>query len=177
MVISSHKIRNNMARTKAKPKKRAKLQQVSKTNADKLQAKKVPEIKMNFGRFSTDNFMPCVSNALEVLLMGDDNSVSLDESSCNASMKVFTGKEDSETNDEDSVKKIGYSETAKARTITDAANNTLASSRDISSHEGAQILLSMRKAVHSLKDLTGKREPETNDENEDSDNERATITE
>ena len=31
-----------MARTKAKPKKRAKLQQVSKTNADKLQAEKVP---------------------------------------------------------------------------------------------------------------------------------------
>ena len=78
----SHKIRNSMARTKAKPKKRAKLQQVSKTNADKLQAKKT--------KFSTDNFMPCVSNALEVLLMGDDNSVSLDESSCNASMKVFT---------------------------------------------------------------------------------------
>jgi len=158
-----------MAKTKAKPKKRAKLQQVNKTNADKLQAKKT--------KFSTDNFMPCVSNALEVLLMGDDNSVSLDESSCNVSMKVFTGKEDSETNDEDSVKEIGYSETAKARTITDAANNTLASSRDISSQEGAQILLSMRKAVHSLKDLTGKRESETTDENKDSDNERATITE
>ena len=31
-----------MARTKAKPKKRAKLKQVSKTNADKLQTEKVP---------------------------------------------------------------------------------------------------------------------------------------
>ena len=31
-----------MARTKVKPKKRAKLKQVSKTNADKLQAEKVP---------------------------------------------------------------------------------------------------------------------------------------
>ena len=121
---------------------------------------------MILDRSPTENVIPRVSSALEVILMGDDNSVSLEESS-NASMKVFTGKEDSETNDEDSVKEIGYSETAKARTITDAANNTLASSRDISSQEGAQILLSMRKAVHSLKDLTGKRESESNDEDPD----------
>ena len=130
------------------------------------------EIKINFGRSSKDNFMPCVSNAMKVILMGDDNSVSLDESSSNASMKVFTGKEDSETSDEDSDKEIGCSETAKARTITEyAANNTLASSR-ITLSQGAETLLSMRKAVPPLKVLTGngKEDSETNDEDEDSDN-------
>jgi len=92
----------------------------------------------------TENFMPCASNALEVILMGDDNSVSLEESSnANASMKVLSGKEtmtrNSETNDEDSDNEIGRmiynsSETAKVRdTTTDAANTTLVSSRDTSS--------------------------------------------
>ena len=92
----------------------------------------------------TENVMPCASSALEVILMGDDNSVSLEESSnANASMKVLTGKEtmtrDSETNDEDSDNEIGRmiynsSETAKVRdTTTDAANTTLVSSRDTSS--------------------------------------------
>ena len=76
--------------------------------------------------------------------MGDDNSVSLEESSnANASMKVLSGKEtmtrNSETNDEDSDNEIGRmiynsSETARVRdTTTDAANTTLVSSRDTSS--------------------------------------------
>ena len=100
--------------------------------------------KMILDRPPTENFMPCASNALEVILMGDDNSVSLEESSnANASMKVLSGKEtmtrNSETNDEDSDNEIGRmiynsSETAKVRdTTTDAANTTLVSSRDTSS--------------------------------------------
>ena len=100
--------------------------------------------KMILDRPPTENFMPCASNALEVILMGDDNSVSLEESSnANASMKVLSGKEtmtrNSETNDEDSDNEIGRmiynsSETARVRdTTTDAANTTLVSSRDTSS--------------------------------------------
>jgi len=96
---------------------------------------------MILDRSPTENVIPRVSSALEVILMGDDNSVSLEESS-NASMKVFTGTEtitcDSESNDEDPDNLIGRmiynsNETTKTReTTADEANNTLVSSRDTS---------------------------------------------
>ena len=92
-------------------------------------------------RSPTENVIPCASGALDVILMGDDNSVSLEECS-NVSMMVLTGEEtitcDSETSDEDSDNLIGRtiynsSETAKAReTTADEANNTLVPSRDSS---------------------------------------------
>ena len=92
-------------------------------------------------RSPTENVIPCASGALDVILMGDDNSVSLEECS-NVSMMVLTGEEtitcDSETSDEDSDNLIGRtiynsSETAKARETTeDEANNTLVPSRDSS---------------------------------------------
>jgi len=96
---------------------------------------------MILDRSPTENVIPRVSSALEVILMGDDNSVSLEESS-NASMKVFTGTEtitcDSESNDEDPDNLIGRmiynsNETTKTReTTADEANNTLVPSRDSS---------------------------------------------
>ena len=101
----------------------------------------LPMGKMILDRSPTENVIPRVSSALEVILMGDDNSVSLEESS-NASMKVFTGTEtitcDSESNDEDPDNLIGRmiynsNETTKTReTTADEANNTLVSSRDTS---------------------------------------------
>lgn len=96
---------------------------------------------MILDRSPTENVIPRVSSALDVILMGDDNSVSLEESS-NASMKVFTGTEtitcDSESNDEDPDNLIGRmiynsNETTKTReTTADEANNTLVPSRDSS---------------------------------------------